>query len=189
MTYFLNTYWIIVLILILIFDIYCLHTLITSRFGHYAPFAPTLGSQKKFIIKEIGEILNKSSFPLTVMDAGCGNGSLLKKLALKFPQHQFIGIEWSFPLYKYCLLSSEKLENLTFVHQDMFKYPFNQADIIICFLIPQMAEQFGNKTLKEIKQECRIFSNGLKFADLKLVKESPQFKGVFRQKVYIFQKP
>ena len=188
MLYLLNVYWIVFIVLLLFFNIYCFHAFIVSQWGQFARFAPTLGHQKHFIIAKLDDLLQKADKTMTIIDAGCGNGKLLRTLAERFPAHRFIGLEWSLPYFKYCVWSSAKYKNLVFRHQDMFQYDFGCANIIICFLIPKMAGRFGDKAQREMQENCLVISNGLEFPQLELTERSGKFSGIFPQEVFVYKK-
>ena len=82
---------------------------------------------------------------MTVIDLGCGSGGILKELAKSFPNHEFIVIEWDKILYSFCCKSGKGLSNLHFIKQDFFQYNIKNADIIICFTMPQLVEKLSEK--------------------------------------------
>lgn len=188
MIYFLIIYFSLLTFVILIFDIYVVSALISSKWGMFPPFVPTTGKRKKFILSSVGDILQKTEKKLTIIDTGSGIGSLLIPLAKKFPQHQFIGIEWSKILYQYSCYKARNLSNAKFICQDMFLYSLQKADVIVCFLVPKIAKRFSEKLNKEVKDTCIIYSNGVFLDRLYLVEESPKYYPSFGNPVFVFRK-
>ena len=68
--------------------------LFIKEYRECPPYVPSFGQEKKFITQRVGEILANTTETKTILDPGCGTGTLLISLAKKFPQHNFIGIEW-----------------------------------------------------------------------------------------------
>jgi len=62
------------------------------------------------------------------VDLGCGPGSLVKELALRFPQLLVIGLDISFPMTK---LARERttVENVAFVTADVHHLPFQTRSV------------------------------------------------------------
>lgn len=112
------------------------------------PYVPSFGIEKKIIISNVREILKKSTRPLTVLDPGCGCGSLIVKLAKEFPEHRFIGVEWGKFAASIAKFKTRKLKNTEILCQDMFQYNFGNADIIVCFLMDTLMENSEKKFWK-----------------------------------------
>ena len=157
MSTFLLVYYIFILILMVLFLTYMIHALATSNKGVNPPWVPATGEAQKIIFDRVSDILKKAKKPLTVLDPGSGTGSLLLPLAKKFPQHKFVGIEWSWPHY-FAKFFARKLDNITLVHKDLFKYSFKEADVILCFVVPRFAPSLSKKIIKDVKKGCLIFS-------------------------------
>lgn len=155
--------------------------------SYYPPFFPSCGNQKRIIIERISELLSKSDKPLKVLDPGCGCGSILIPLAKKFPQHQFVGIEWDFVVLNITRIRSHKLNNMTLYRDDMFKYSFSDYDIISCFLIEDIMPKFTKKISSDIKSKCWLFSNTFKMVDIEPFEVIKTNSGFLRQNVYIYE--
>lgn len=151
------------------------------------PYVPSFGIEKKIIINRTAEILKKTNRKLIILDPGCGCGSLLLKLAKKFPEHQFIGVEWGKFAALIAKFRARKLKNVQILCQDLFEYDFSQIDIIVCFLMDTLMEKFGNKVLKEHKKTQIIISNTFKIPNLPLYEEIKTGKCLFFKNVYIYK--
>ena len=151
------------------------------------PYVPSFGIEKKIIINRTAEILKKTNRKLIILDPGCGCGSLLLKLAKKFPEHQFIGVEWGKFAALIAKFRARKLKNVQILCQDLFEYDFSQIDIIVCFLMDTLMEKFGNKVLKEHKKAQIIISNTFEIPNLPLYEEIKTGKCFFFKNVYIYK--
>ena len=157
MTTFLMAYYIVLLVLLVLFIAYMVHALVISDKGVNPPWVPATGESQEIIFNRVSEILKKAKRPLTVLDPGSGTGSLILRLAKAFPQHKFVGIEWSWPHY-FAKFYARKLDNVMLVHGDMFKYSFKEADVIVCFVVPRFTPLLSKKIAKDCKKGCVIFS-------------------------------
>lgn len=151
------------------------------------PYVPSFGIEKKIIINRTAEILKKTNRKLIILDPGCGCGSLLLKLAKKFSEHQFIGVEWGKFAALIAKFRARKLKNVQILCQDLFEYDFSQIDIIVCFLMDTLMEKFGDKVLKEHKKAQIIISNTFKIPNLPLYEEIKTGKCLFFKNVYIYK--
>lgn len=187
MSTFALVYNIVVLVLIIIFTIYAWHALLTSKKGTYPPFVPATGQSKKIIFDKVSEILEKSPKSLTVLDPGCGTGTLLIPLAKKFPQHNFVGIEWSFP-YFYAKIKSRGLKNIRFIHDDMFKHSFRDADVVVCFVVDKLAPMLSEKIRSDVKKGSEVFSIYVPLPEMKQ-KEKIAYKhfGCLESSIYRYK--
>ena len=139
---------------------------------HRAPFVPATGTHKNQAISKISELLDKTSTKKTVVDAGCGNGCVLAALAKKYPNHQFIGIEYNKTLFNYCEHHYENIKNLTFLNQDMLIYDYSTVDIVYYFGIPALTEGL-QRVLLNTKKSIDLISIEQAFPKLNLVEKQP----------------
>ena len=156
----------IVNILILLYGIYLLYYM-SECFRKNPPFVPTTGNAKKAALSKISALLSEAPNHQVVFDLGCGTGSMLRSLAKKFPEHQFIGIEKNPLLLKAC---KSKRSNLKFIKANMFEYDYSKANIIFYFGIP-----VATKKLEEIfihqKINADVISLDEKFKSFPLVEK------------------
>ena len=158
-----------------------------KHFRECPPYVPSFGLQKKIIIESVSEVLQKSTKSMVVVDPGCGFGGLIKKMAKRFPEHKFIGIEWSKAASGIAKIRTSKLKNVKIVNKDLFDYNFARADIIVCFLMDSLMEKFGKKILHDNKKTQLIYSNSFKIPNLPLIKEIKTGKSLFFENVYIYK--
>ncbi len=78
-----------------------------------------------------------SETPLQIIEAGSGWGTLALHIMQNNPNVRITGIENS-PLPLCCsrVLSRWKRTNIQFQQGDIYLYPYEQADIVVCYLFP-----------------------------------------------------
>ncbi len=158
-------------------------SVVDKEFAKNPPFLPSFGKEKETILAEVSKLLETKPH-LKVVDPGCGMGALLISLAKKFPNHEFTGIELSFPVFVACKLRCWRLKNVKIIKSNLFDVPFKDFDVIVCFLYPTLMQRFSEKIKNECKKEISIFSNSFKIDGLPVVKEFETKKKSFVQNVY-----
>ncbi len=71
--------------------------------------------------------------------------------------------------------------------KNFFDYPFNNADIIVCFLIDPLMKRFGEKVKKDCHKSVMVYSNTFKIPNLELV-ETVKLENFGYLVIYIFTK-
>ncbi|MGK0441275.1 MAG: 16S rRNA A1518/A1519 N6-dimethyltransferase RsmA/KsgA/DIM1 with predicted DNA glycosylase [Pseudohongiellaceae bacterium] len=73
-----------------------------------------------------------------IVDLGSGWGSLIIRLAVKYPSRQVVGYELSIMPWFVAMLVSKLLglKNLTVYRQDFLKADLSAASVIVCYLFP-----------------------------------------------------
>ena len=160
---------------------------ISKEYRECPPYIPSFGKEKKIIIEKVGSILNSSKNTMTVLDPGCGTGTLLLSLAKRYKNHNFVGIEWNKFACFICRMRARKLKNIKFICNNMFDCDFGEADIITCFLMDPLMKKFGEKVLHDNKKSQIIFSNTFKIPNLPLVEEIKTGKKLLFKNVYIYR--
>lgn len=147
------------------------------------PFVPSPNAPQKIAITKITDLLKKTKTPQTIVDAGCGNGKLLATLALKYPQHNFIGIEYNKFLYNYCCHHYRKIKNLTFHHQNLLTFDYRETNIIYYFGLPALTKEFEKK-LCQLKTKVDIITLDAQFQNLNLI--SKEFFKFWMTQSYVY---
>jgi SAM-dependent methyltransferase len=160
---------------------------LNKEYRECPPYIPSFGKEKKVIIDMVGKILERSTIPMTILDPGCGTGSLIVQLAKKFPQHKFVGIEWGKLAYLIAKFKTKNLKNVILKQQDMFTYSFADANIIICFLMQPLMERFGNKVKQDAKKGLIVFSNSFYIPNIELSEKIETGKFLFIENVYVYK--
>lgn len=154
-------------ILLTLFSIFFL-LLLATVFIHMFFLVPYVPSSKRVVAKMIN--VAKLKQKETVYDLGCGDGRLLLA-AEKKAKVNAIGFELA-PLV-FLLAWFKKL----FVHSEIklcFKNLFNvnlrKANVIFCYLLPNVMPRLAKKIKRECKKGTRIISNTFKIPGLKPAK-------------------
>jgi len=136
-----------------------IYLFISSSFQKYAPPVRSSGKLKKAVLNEISKQLEKAADKQKIVDLGSGWGTLLLPLAQKFPQHEFVGIERAFTPFLISSWRARKLPNLSFVHDDFFKYDLAKTNVVILFLIGFMMPKVTEKCLKELPKGAMVYAS------------------------------
>ncbi len=97
--------------------------------------------------------------PFVFADFGCGVASVLVKLAKQFPQAKFVGYETaplSFALAKLRCLGKTNLE---IKYQSFWSTPWQEYDVIYCFLSPAPMPEIAKLVQEKTKPDTLFISN------------------------------
>lgn len=116
-------------------------------------------------LKEDCASKNKKSY--TVVDLGCGNGSMTRAIARAMPEAKVIGIECAPHTYAIAnfLKRRAKLNNLEYKRMDFFNYDLSDADAVTVYMIPSVMERLGKKLHAETKPGTLITCNKFHLRD------------------------
>ena len=129
--------------------------ILKAMFG--APFVPT----PRKTLARMFKVANVKSGQI-LYDLGCGDGRFIRVAARQY-KAKAIGIELNPLLYLYTKIRSWGEPNETILCKDFTKVDLNNADIIICYLIPQTMLKIEKKLKNELKKGTKIISHGFKF--------------------------
>lgn len=143
---------------------------IYAMFGG-APFVPSMN-------KSIESMLKLGKFKKTdrVVDIGCGDGKLIRKIAQK-GVGEAVGYELSVPtfllarLWTFLAGGKEKIRFGNFWKQD-----FSSYDVIVCFLLIDSMAEFEKKIWPRLKKGTRVVSNAFR---MKNVRAEAEMNGVY----------
>ena len=130
------------------------HIIIHGFFSD-APFVPSSRKKRRIMIG-LADIKEGE----TIVDLGCGNGSLLIESAKKGACAT--GIESNPFLAALSRMRARiaRLQNrISIIKKDLFQYDLSAADIIFVYLFPHTLEKLKEKLEKELKPGTRIVSN------------------------------
>ena len=136
-----------------------IYLLVSSLFMKYAPPVRSSGKLKQAVLSDVAKELDKMANGRLIVDLGSGWGTLLVPLAKKFPQHKFLGIERAFLPYLFSRFRTRKLNNITFLKQDFYRYNLKDADIVLLFLVGFMMPTVTEKIRQEMKKETKVFAS------------------------------
>jgi SAM-dependent methyltransferase len=99
------------------------------------------------------------AIPSFVLDAGCGNGTHLARLAQLRPDCEFVGIEHAPATYLLARVLTAKYTNVHIRYGDFWKQRFTPFDVIYAFLSPVPMEALWQKACAEMRPGTRLISN------------------------------
>lgn len=87
--------------------------------------------------------------PIRFIDLGCGNGRVLKALAIQRPECTFIGIEHAPIPWLIAQISTSKYSNITILHGNFWQHSLADYDIVYCFLSPAPMASLWKKPIEK----------------------------------------
>ncbi len=107
----------------------------------------------------------------TVYDLGCGDGRILVAAAKRY-HARAVGIEIDPIRYLWCQLLISVLglrKQVHIIFGNLFNTNLSEADVVVCYLMPDALSKLENKLKTELKPGKRIVSNKFSFPTLDLV--------------------
>lgn len=124
-----------------------------------------------------------------VYELGCGRGRLLI-LADKKYQAQTIGFEispWPYFLARLNIFLKKSQAKVLF--KNFFKADLSKADIIFCYLMPEVNEKLKPKLERELKPGTRIVSYAFSFQGWKAQEIVPKNPKINPAQIFVYQWP
>lgn len=144
---------------------------------------PTSFKVKRKLIEELPD-----TFEGKIADLGSGWGTLLFALAEKYPHAKIIGYETSpipyFVSKILCCLKGKK--NIQLQRVDFFEIPWEQFDMVICYLYPGAMREIEKK-VPELHKNALLVSHTFALSDRKPGKEV-ECPDLYRTKIYFYWK-
>ena len=106
------------------------------------------------------------SEPCHVLDAGCGDGGLLRRLARARPDCEFVGIEHAPLPWLLAKLRTVGLANVTVRLGDFWFEPFGDYSVVYAFLSPAPMPRLWQKARAELRPHARLVSNSFAVPDV-----------------------
>ena len=108
-----------------------------------------------------------------VYDLGCGDGRMLLAAAMRH-QARAVGIEIDPLRYLWCqflitILGQRK--RIRIIFGNLFKKDLSEADVVLCYLMPDALTKLEKKFKQELQPGTRIVSNRFTFPTLDKVRE------------------
>lgn len=97
--------------------------------------------------------------PVKLIDLGCGDGGLLRRLAAARPDCRFTGIEHAPLTWLLAKLRTAGLPNVTVRHGDFWEEPLGGYDVVYAFLSPAPMLELWSKAQAEMAPGARLVSN------------------------------
>jgi ribosomal protein L11 methylase PrmA len=131
-----------------------------------SPFVP---SNRKTIDKmlEVAKIKKGEK----VYDLGCGDGRIVIAADRKFGA-EAVGYEISILVWNLAHINKFfKRSKAKILRKDFFKADLRDADVVFCYLLPEVMEKLAPKFKKELKPGARVVSASFHLPKWKLVKK------------------
>lgn len=104
--------------------------------------------------------------PCRVLDLGCGDASLLRRLARKRPESQFVGLEHAPLTWLWARVASGGLPNLSVRREDFWRHRLTGYDLVYAFLSPVPMARLRDKASAEMNSGAVLVSNSFPLPDL-----------------------
>lgn len=104
--------------------------------------------------------------PCRLLDLGCGDGTLLKRLALARPDCRFVGIEHAPLTWAWARFRCRGLTNCRIVRGDFWSVPLSSYDVVYAFLSPVPMARLWQKARTEMDDDARLISNSFAVPDV-----------------------
>lgn len=173
-----------IFILACLFNLWLITCFIKSK-GQNPPFIISFGRPKEEMIRQAASFLQQHPNAKTV-DLGCGLANLLLPLAKQFPNHQFVGYEWSFFLHKWAVFRTRNLPNLKILRHDFFKTDLHDYQLVLCYYSSTFDPKLGTKLNTELPQNSLVISEFFKLPILKLKQQIPLRCCFIKTKIYLY---
>jgi len=108
-----------------------------------------------------------------IYDLGCGDGRMLLVAAMRY-HARAVGIEIDPLRYLWCqflitILGQRK--RIRIVFGNLFNKDLSQADVVMCYLMPDALTKLEKKLKQELRAGTRVVSNKFTFPTLEKVQE------------------
>lgn len=97
--------------------------------------------------------------PVAVIDLGCGDGGLLRRLARMRPDCRFVGFEHAPLPWAWAWLSCRRLPNVDIRFGDFWPHPLGDYALVHAFLSPAPTQRLWTKASTEMKPNAMLVSN------------------------------
>lgn len=104
-----------------------------------------------------------------VYDLGCGDGRIIISAARDY-QARAVGIELDPLRALWCRIRVRVLrlqDRIEIIRGDLFQEDLSEADVVICYLLPEATERLQDKLLTELKPGTRVVSNTFLFPGMR----------------------
>lgn len=99
------------------------------------------------------------SRPCRVIDLGCGDGALLRRLARARPDSRFVGVEHAPLPWLWAWLAGRSLPNLMIVWGSFWSLPLDGYDLVYAYLSPAPMSRLWAKATAEMSSGALLVSN------------------------------
>lgn len=97
--------------------------------------------------------------PCQVIDLGCGDGALLRRLARARPDCRFLGVEHAPLPWAWARLAAAALPNCEIRYGDFWRRALDRYDVVYAFLSPAPMPELWAKARREMQPHALLVSN------------------------------
>jgi len=170
----------------LLFCAKMLYVLCTALALPYTQGALYVSTPRKRIRAAMAEIPLKAGDLL--VDLGCGDGRLLRLAHQRCPIRA-IGYELNWLAYIKARLLSAGRSKLTIVRRNFWKADLRKADVVCCYLFPDILARLAAKLSQELKPGATIVSFNFPLPGLTPQKKLRPGNSLHNDPIYIYQVP
>lgn len=147
---------------------------------------PTSRPVRRMVMQQIGLPADRSE----IVEAGSGFGTLALNLTRRFPMCRVIGVEnsWVPLLFSRLLGLANRMpkSRLEFQRRDLFEYPYETADLVVCYLHPAAMRRLGPVLRERAKEGSTIVSVFFAFDDWE-PESVTVCEDMHRTKIYVYR--
>ena len=104
--------------------------------------------------------------PVALIDLGCGDGGLLRRLARARPDCRFVGFEHAPLPWAWAWFSCRRLPNVEIRFGDFWPHPLGGYALVHAFLSPAPMQRLWAKAAAEMKPDALLVSNSFAIPDI-----------------------
>ena len=140
------------------------------------------------LIEAAGEGTATGTESWPIVDLGSGWGSLIIRLAMRYPGRQIVGYELSVLPWLVTVLISKLLglKNLTVYRGDFLKADLSASSIMLCYLFPKGMTALDAKLAEQEKRVQYLISNNFSLASHSSIKVI-QLDDLYKSPVYLYR--
>ncbi len=146
---------------------------------------PSSARVRRVVVDELRRLPGRG----VMVEAGSGWGTLALQAGRHFPKRRIIGIENSFiPLWVSKLAAkTAPATNVTFIRGDLYIYPYERADTVVCYLYPGAMKRLSPIFREQLHGSAYIISICFALPDWE-PERVITCRDTYRTKVYIYKK-
>ena len=132
-------------------------------------------------------VLSQNEIQGTICELGSGWGTLAFALARRFPKCRIIAYENSLVPYIYSQIYKLviKTENLHIKQENFFNVPLSEADVIVCYLSPNIMACLQPKLESELRQGTLVLTNTFALPSW-IPQQTVEVEDLYGTKIYIY---
>jgi cyclopropane fatty-acyl-phospholipid synthase-like methyltransferase len=134
---------------------------------------------EKVVIRQALKLANLKKGEI-FYDLGCGNGNVLIEAAKMGAKA--IGSEISPFYYLSAKVRTSKYSNIKIFYKNVFNVDFSKADVVYCYLMPEMLGKLAPKFKSELKAGSRLVSVGFPIKKMRKLRE----RNINSHKIFIY---